>query len=573
MRVSFGSFLLVLVLLTPSLPAESEERDRAQEVKGGALVHAYISGSAGATGTRGGTSEGGIHTRQETRSYHVDWDATLTLRPSGNGGTLSGSALGAWVASASHALVTHYESKSPEGDATTVDDERHCSASGYKGALVTTATATPEAEGLRVVLTGYTVPNMMVDGACQWSRVETSFGETESSSGSAPLEFNVPLVVDIDGNDYDSRVELLVPYDGRASTPMSYSAPLPGAQSTPTQVYCGMGGDSLPYAKGSCGAAGSITVRTFVDPCPYIRTAYAGHFATLAGLQPPVGDEAAIRAWSGPARDAISAVLGDHRAWQLVGCAGDLTPDPWDAMGRALLMQRDALLKLLREGKLSREGISELLGAERSAQLIGASSETSADFTLEAIMSSPHAEPSGTLEVSVHSPVSLHAWSAEGGHVGWDRATNTSVSTIEGATYQGAPGGAQTLILPAGFYKVTVDELAPGSYVLDARTNGTGADAEDAHFIQSKIGRSTSTHFGVTMGWDGPRLDLAPVRRGDTPSVVTFIDAGRPSTTHAAPDGQEAGSKTDASARDTPWPAVGAALIALAIVAAARRRR
>lgn len=316
-----------------------------------------------------------------------------------------------------------------------------------------------------------------------------------------------------------------------------------------------------------------LTFRTFVDPCPYIQRVYAEHHAALAAVTPPPAgaDEAGVRAWAAPNVEKVSNVLGSQRAWQLV-CVGDLLPDPWDEIVRVQKLHRDALHQLLKEGKLSREGIAELMGAERALQLVGAGDDSGPSLAdIEA------AAPSGTMEVSVHSPVSLHAWSEDGGHVGWNGSANASESTIAGATYEGAPGGGQTIVLPAGFYKITVDELESGQYLLEVRTNGTGADTEDVHLVKSSLGRTTSTHFAVTEGWDGPRLDTFPVRRGATTSSVAFVDEGAPSV-RAGPGATARGVQTGDSqpagdeGRVVPGTALALVAAALVLVALGRRR-
>ena len=558
------ALFLVLVLLLATVPAKAQEgRDLAAEVLGGAEVQAHLIYEGSATGTRSGSSD--PYALSEARRVSVRWDGPLTLWKSG--GKLQGSIIGEWTASASRDWVWDYQTES-----SSLHEETHCAASGYRGPLGLQVEATPEDDGLRVVVKGYVVPTMSVEGACQWSRVETTVDGTTSDSGARALEANVVLVHGLETTDHDVDVSFLVPYDGRASKTFSYSEAIPHGSDLPANQYCGMSGEGFPWASGTCSATGRLEMRTFVDPCPYIRRVYPEHHAALAGVQAPTGaDEAGVRAWSAQNAQKVRVVLGDQRAWQLAGCAGDLQPDPWDAIGRVLTMQRDALLQLMRDGKLSREGISELLGAERAMQLMGVSDSSSA--TLGEIAAASPATASGKLEVSVHSPVSLHVWSEDGGHVGWDPATNASKSTIPGASYTGAPGGAQSIVLPAGFYKVVVDELAPGEFVLEAATNGTGADTVAMSMSRSVAGRATTTHFAVTEGWDGPRLDLFPVRRGPSTDAPSFIDEGRPSVSGVSSGrGGDEGTGTKPGgngASGLPWVA---ALAALALAGGLRRR-
>lgn len=184
------------------------------------------------------------------------------------------------------------------------------------------------------------------------------------------------------------------------------------------------------------------------------------------------------------------------------------------------------------------------------------------------VLGTPPATASGNVEVSVHSPVSLHAWNAEGGHVGWNAQANRSEATIAGGAYEGAPGGAQRIVLPAGFYKITIDEAEHGRYLLEVATNGTGADTEEAFLVAATPGRTTSTHYALTAGWDGPRLDAFPVRRGTTPAEVAFRDEGRPSVGASGGAGDVvAVPGADQASSDTPLP--GAAWALLAVTGAA----
>lgn len=556
-------FALVLVLLLVPVPTHAQAaRDLEAEVRGGAAVLGHLLYEGRATGSRSGSQD--PYALAEARVVAVRWDAPLALHASG--GKLQGSIVGEWTATASYDRTWDYQTES-----SSLHEETHCAAGGYKGPLGMQVEATPEVEGLRVIVKGYVVPNMDVEGACQWSRVETTIDGTTSDAGSRPLETNVALIHGLESTDYDVEVSFLVPYDGRAAKTFSYSQAIPHASDVPAGPYCGMGGQGYPWASGTCSATGRLEMRTLVDPCPYIRRVYPEHHAVLAGVQAPAGaDEAGVRAWAAQNGEKVRTVLGDQRAWQLAGCQGDLTPDPWDTIGRVLTMQRDALLQLLREGKLSREGVSELLGAERAMQLMGVSDSSGA--TLGEIAAAAPAPASGKLEVMVHSPVSLHVWSEDGGHVGWDAATNTSTSTIPGASYTGAPGGAQSIVLPAGFYKVVVEELAPGQYVLEVATNGTGADTVEMGFSRSQPGRATSTHFAVTEGWEGPRLDLFPVRRGAATETPPFIDDGRPSITGSSGQGgSDAGLPTEPEPKGASGPALLAALAAIALAGRLRR--
>lgn len=560
--------LLAALLLAPTLGAQSPDaRDHAAEVLGGAQVLAYLTYAGGATTSRSGAQE--PYALHESRAHEVRWEGPLHLFPTGTAGKLNGGVMGEWAGRASSSRVWDYRSEH-----NSLHEESTCEGDAPPAPFGFQVEATPEPDGLRLRLTGYAVPSLQLPGACRWSRVETTPDGTDRDSGTSALEMNVALVHGLQGNDYNAALTLLVPYDGRATLPFAYSSAVPHDHATPASVYCAMPKGGFDWATGSCRATGTLTARVLVDPCPYIKRVYAQRHAALAGVQPPPAgsDEAAVRAWAAPVGEKVRAVLGDQRAWQLWGCEGDLEPDPWDAIARVLRMQRDALHQLLKEGKLSREGVSELLGAERAMQLMGV--EDGAGSSIADVMAASPAQPSGTLEVRVHSPVSLHAWSEDGGHVGWDAAANASVSTIPGATHEGAPGGAQRIVLPAGYYKVTVDELEAGEYLLEVETNGTGADASEAFLVDARPDRTTSTHYAVTQGWEGPRLDAFPVRRSDTPDSVAFVDEGRPSVSGAAGgnggDGGE-GASGGGNGRDAPGPALGVVLLLVAAIALARR--
>lgn len=557
-----AALVLVLLCLPGLAAALGDARDRAAEVRGGADVDVHLSYEGGATGSRAGSN--GPYTLSESNAYEVRWSGALRLHRAGGAGSLEGALVGEWVVEASSSRTWDYRA-----EYSSLHEQSDCEASGVRKDFALSVKGTAEAEGLRLRVTGYAVPSMAAPEACRWSRVETTVDGTESTSGTGALERNLPLLHFMEsGEDYDADATLLVPYDGRASLPVSRRDPVPTPSGLPGALYCGMGGGSYEWAPGSCAAAGTLTVHSFVDPCPSIREGYAADLAALDAIRPPPPDEAAIRAWAVGAREAVQAVLGGQRAWQLVGCEGDLAPDPWEALGRVLKMQRDALLALAKEGKLSREGISELLGAERAMQLMGVGDDA---FSLADVPGfSGAAPPAGTVEVSVHSPVALHAWSEAGGHVGWNASTNRSESTIPGATYEGAPGGAQRIVLPGGFYKVTVDELAPGRYLLEVVTNGTGAaPQEEAFLVDAARGRTTSTHYALTAGWEGPRLDAFPVRRADTPASVAFLDAGRPSTAGAPTGGGGDDAEGEAGTGGARTPAPGWAMLVLGVAAAA----
>lgn len=555
--------LVVVLLLAPSAFAAVTERDRPAEVLGGAPVFIHLAYEGRAVGSRSGSET--PYALTESNSLHVEWSGEARLRPSGVPGELAGQIVGEWRAGASSQRAWDYRTES-----SSLDEDSSCEASGVKGPVLQEVVGTLVGDGLQLRLTGYAVPGMVVEGACRWTRVETTLGETTSTSGTRPLERNVPLHHFFGaGKHYETDVGILVPLDGRASLPASHSSAVPTGGGSLGNLYCVMS-DTFDWAPGSCDASGTLTVRSFVEPCAYIRQTYAERYEDLAGVPPLAkgSSEETIRAWAASAQPKVGAILEAARAWQLVGCEGELAPDPWDPIVRVMQMQRDALLDLARESKLTKEGISEAIGAERGLQLIGVDTGTGAEALLTAI-----AHASGQIAVAVHSPVSLHAWSQEGGHVGWNATTNRSEATIPGASYDGAPGGAQRIVLPAGFYRIEVDELAAGRYLLEVETNGTGADAQEAFLVPSAAGRTTSTHYASTTGWDGPRLDAFPVRRAATTDASAFFDEGRPSMGTPGSGGSAVAAGPDPA--ETPLPSAMWALLVVLVIAfaSARRRR
>lgn len=574
-----AALVLSLLLVAPLVPAQPSSRDYAEEVRKGSDVHMYLSYSGGAGATFGGEEqlEDSRESVQETREVSVSWEAPVWLRNSRDG-TLQGSILTNWTASGMRSVTSE---RSHEGGAGgegwwRQNDRTTCASGTVSRSMVQTIRAVPEASGLRLTFEGYPVMNVEIAGACTWTRTSVDAWESKDDSGVEP--FGMPVALHHGGDvESEAPLSILVPYDARTSKTLSYRDAIPHGE-TPAGAYCGTAGIRDEWLAGTCSASGTLTVRTLVDPCPFLRNAYPAHYAELASIPPPApgSDEAAVRAWTATSGEIVRQVLSDQRSWQLFGCVGDLAPDPWDAMGRVLQMHRDALLQLLREGKLSREGIGELLGAERAMQLLGVGND--AGPTVAEIMAAHPPEPSGTLEVKVHSPVSLHAWDEKGGHVGWDDAADQSVSTIPGAAYEGAPGGPQTLRLPAGLYKITVDELARGHYLLEVAMNDTGAEGEDAAMVAATPGRRTSTHYAVTVGWDGPRLDTFPVRRGAAEGDVQFVDVGKPSVSGRAGGASPSspgstGAEGTPVGHETPATPVGAIVVALGLLAIVARRR
>lgn len=573
--------LLVALLLVP-LSAAQGDRDLPAEVRDGAEVHIYLSFTADSTyGYSGEDStrfDGGGSTTDRMSGNggsRVEWGASTTLRVEDDG-RLRGSLIGEWESAGSSSSTGEHETVSPDGYGSLVHESISCSGSG-RGPFAYEVEASVEQEGLRLSLTGMAEAYATTPGGCFRQKVETHGEERETSQSTYPFEQSVALLPL--KTRHEGEVSLLVPYHGRATLPHRHNGPL-GDEQGPGAGYCAVA--IADFATGTCASAGSVTARAFVDPCPYLRKAYPKHHAALAAVDPPAAgaDEAAVRAWAAKTQPLVQRVLSDQRTWQLFGCEGDLAPDPWEAIQRAQILQRDALLALLREGKLSQQGISELLGAERSLQLLGDTSAGDSGGTLGEILAAMPASPEGKIDARAHSPVSLHVYAEDGGHVGWNVTTNASESTIAGATYEGAPGGPQIIQLPAGLYKVVVDEQGPGKYLLEVARNGTSVLAEDAALVTSRPGRTTTTHYLAVDGWEGPRLDAFPVRRGATPAVQPFFDEGRPATGAGPSSGPgEEGpgaivtdpAMVETDERPAPWGA-SAPIVALLLAALAAAR-
>lgn len=546
--------LLCILLLAPLAQAQAGDRDYGAEVRGGAEVDVVITFDASTAGSRSGSQK--PYALVESQGYDVTWTGTGRLYPSG-GGKLTGGAVGTWSASPRHERTWDYASES-----STLHEVVRCAARAT-GEQSVQLEGTPEATGIRLRIQGYVVPTFNIPGACQTSRVETTVDGTKSSEGASDFGGRVALApLGADGGELDQT--LLVPYEGRATLPLAYASPVP-TTGDPGSAYCGMY-DDMTWSSGTCSATGAMTARLYVDPCDYLVRRYAEDHDALAAVPdvPAGADEAAVRAWDAKNAGLASAVLADMRAFQLAGCAGELAPDPWAAIERVFAMKRDALLELAKQGKLSPQGAAECLAAERALQLLGSSS--SADLSPVLAQAAP---PAGTVEAQVHSPVSLHLYDEQGRHVGWSAATNASESTIPGATYTGAPGGAQRIVAPAGYYKLVVEELGAGTYVLDTALNASVATSE-SFLVDSRQGRTTSTHLAAVNGWDGPRLDAFPVRRVPTGAAFAFVDPGRPSL--AGPDGA-AGDDAGEQGANVPLPGAAMALVALGAMALARVRR
>lgn len=550
--------LALLLLLAPPLAAGQSFYDPAAEVRDGAWVHLHFEYEGGAAGSAEGAHD--PWAAREQVAYRASWSAPAVLLgdPSAPG-TLRGAYMGEWNATASRAYVWDFDG----GSQNKRHEEWTCQGawSGHAGGGVV---GRLEGDRLRLAI-GHWVHSGTEPNGCSWWREDTRSDGVHRDSGTQAFSRKLPLQGSMENDSYDQEVEVIVPLEGRASFRSSFSAAVPAPEGSPEWMYCGLTRDD--WVTGSCRAEGTLTVRVWVDPCMAIKRRLAEFVVALSQVPPPPqgADEAGVAAWAAGVQPQIAAVLGAARAHMLL-CGEDLPVDPWDAIVRAQRMHRDALLAIAREGGLSPEGTSTLLGVERSLQLMGVDDGIDygdVDFGAAA-------PPEGSLEVRVHSPVSLHAWSEDGGHVGWNATTNASEATIPGARYEGAPGGEQRIVLPAGFYRITVDELAAGRYLLDVRVNGSGSEANESWLVPSLPGRTTATHYAVVSQDGALALQTFPVRRE---SADAAADAG-PAATPAPDDGGDGGGGDDGEARGVPAPgALGAALAAVGAAVATRRAR
>lgn len=328
-----------------------------------------------------------------------------------------------------------------------------------------------------------------------------------------------------------------------------------GDRRDPATYYCG----SYPFEpSGTCNAGGSVNVQVWVNPCKATLASYERHLTEVKALVPPAkgSSEAQVRAFAVDAGQKIRATLADLRALQLA-CAEPAE----DAMATIVTIAGQLSASWLDVEKthgLSRDGVRDALAAERTAQLLGADGIGDVSPYLaaaERYQGAPGSTQKGS--VKTHSPVSLHAWDAEGRHVGWDAATGAPDVEVDGAAYEGKPGDAQTLTLPPGVYRLQAEEIAPGAYTL----NVTIANESEHMPLRSAPGGSSSM---IVLVQDDGGLAFAAARGVSQPGYLA------PAAIRAAaapPPGAQAPA-TGSNA----IPAASVALVAAAVVLAARRR-
>lgn len=548
-----AALLLVVSLLLP-LAAGQDDIDWAEEARDGAHILLYLEYSGGGSGARQGAQD--AYALSEEVAYQVEWSASSRLMPDPSApGEFQGAATIEWNASASRTYVYDWR-----GSATNARHEERTCGGSAADRVGSSVRGRIEGDTLRLTIDSF-VPSMTVKDGCAWWQETTTSDGVQHREGTNDLVRPVPLHMFLDDASYQHSFDVVVPLTGRTVVPSSYSTPTPAPRDAPERHHCGLS-DSLDWAVGSCAAQGTLTVHSWVEPCDAIERRLQQRVDALAGVAPPAegADEAAVAAWAATVRPQVAAVLGDARAYMLM-CGEDLPVEPWGAIVRAHRMHRDALLTLADRGELSAEGVDALLGAERTLQMMGIDDQVDLSSLTQDAAPRP---VSGTMEVRVHSPVALHAWSDDGGHVGWNASTNTSESTIPNATYEGAPGGAQRIVLPAGHYRITVDEMEFGTYLLDVRTDGDGAGSSESWLVPARPGRTTSTHYGVLSVDDEVALETFPVHRTPTGAANGASETSDGTATDAAAQTED---------NDTPPASVGAALVLMLVAARLRRRR
>lgn len=339
------------------------------------------------------------------------------------------------------------------------------------------------------------------------------------------------------------------------------TAPVPNTDGTPGDHICP---DALNghIMTGTCTAAGTLQVRLVVDPCPMLRESRAVHAAAVNALKQPApgSSESQARAFQVDAGQKVRAFISDERAVQLM-CGGEGDQAVANA-ARVAQMIVDAWVDVAKKHGLSDDGKRDLLSAERQSQLLGGSDDSS---VTNAFLGEVFSSGNGAISVKVHSPVALHAWDEAGRHVGWNATTNSSDVQIEGANYTGEPGGAQELVLPAGFYKLATVELGPGRYALNSGWNGTAGEGAELLPLTSEAGRTVVMnvlldHLGYIAG---PAQRIAT----EEGASFAFVEPWRPlmteppaGTTSATPSGTSGGATATPSggAPTSPTGAPGA---------------
>lgn len=330
-----------------------------------------------------------------------------------------------------------------------------------------------------------------------------------------------------------------------------------------------------PNLEGRCLVTGTVAVTVIAEPCNFLRRDAAEHLARLEALEAPAkgSSESQVRAFSVDAGQRVRDYLSDMRMLALL-CgeeAGGLEP-----ITRVMEAWRDAWVDVYERHGLSDEGKRDLISAERQCQLMGIESSASSSRAMAEIGAQA---TGGSARLGGHSPIAIHAWDQQGRHVGWNDTKGAPDLGIEGATYEGRPGGAQTLHLPAGLYKIAVVELSEGEYLLTTRA-GQDGDRENATAsgmemvpLAAKPGRVLVYNALV----DENGILSGPAQRVAELSDA-FVEPWAPLASEASPvlaatTGSQGSEPPPGATKDAPGPHMAMLLATLGVLALAARRR
>src|SRR5439155_1504149 len=191
----------------------------------------------------------------------------------------------------------------------------------------------------------------------------------------------------------------------------------------------------------------------------------------------------------------VSLVHGVVRQAQLWGC--DLTEDGY--VEDLLLQLRDAWEEYFRSTSDTHYA-EDWAAVERSCEMDGLPPSASPPAFYSGGGSG---DSGGSMGAGVESPAELEVFSRDGGRVGWDAATNASVSTIPGATYQGRPGAVQKVTLPAGEYRVVLHELADSALAIRDEWSAPGTSGNETVPASATEGRTTSYYVSLAKDSNG----------------------------------------------------------------------
>lgn len=279
----------------------------------------------------------------------------------------------------------------------------------------------------------------------------------------------------------------------------------------------------LPYVapqggSGTCTLISTMDIQIEPSGCGQTIRSYREHVDHLEKWMviPQDAPEPWILEWSKELGRRITAIQSDARALQLVGCD---VPSDRGAIRAYQQMLYDALLDAHERDGLTSEGFAVLVSIEREFQITGREGKP--------LPSPPGTAPrpaTGTsVVIEVMSPVELRARDEEGRVSGHE--DGALLTGIPGSRVEGEPEGHQRLWLPPGFYKIEVEELREGDFLLDIGWNASsanGTSALESMFGLSKAGRTTTFHVALDrVDANGtPVLDIYPLRRSTTVSTA-----------------------------------------------------